>query len=137
MRLLIALCFGLSLVACADDVVPESLAAANLPQKDWSPEQQKLAAKITLKRTYQINAVLETAAKKGDAQLAVVAYNSSMDDFGAFINAGMYPALGQPYRNCTLMLQNQAEAAKAVASGGPLVTDRVDAARSACRSDIG
>lgn len=126
------------LAACGEsERVPGSLQELNLPAERWSADQQRLAAKVVLHRSYMMDTALETAAKKGDTQLANVAFNSALDDFSIWHRAGMYADLGRPYRNCMLMLQNQVDAAKQVMGGGRLATDRIDAARNACRSDIG
>ena len=117
--------------------LPASIAEANLPKTGWTPEQQKLVAKITLRRSYQIATALESAVNKGDMQLAGVGLYSALDDVTAFYSAGMYADIGKPYRNCILMLQNQVEAAQRVTQGGKYMPEQTEAARSACLSEIG
>lgn len=136
-KLALAIGAAVMVVACSEsEKLPTSLQELNLPKEKWSAGQQKIAAKVVLSRSYMLNTALESAVKKGDVQLAAVAYSSALDDFAIWHAAGMYADLGRPYRNCMLMLQNQVDAAQAVLKGGALETGRVDATRKACRSEI-
>lgn len=133
-RITLLLCVLFS--ACGEKV-PVSLAELKLPARNWSAEQQKLAAKVVLQRSYVMEATLEKAAIDGDAPLANAAYMSALNDFGIWHAAEMYADLEKPYRHCMLMIQNEVDAADQLTKGAPLNTSQIGSARTGCKAAIG
>jgi hypothetical protein len=133
--LLVVVLIGLALVGCGENE-PATLKQAGISDKQWSGDDARLAAKITVNTLQRIDQVIADADKRGDA----TAVFQTLDELTAIMRGWNdqqdNTEVGR-FRNCVLAGTHAIDGAASVGQGGHYVSrDRFSAALDACKSAI-
>lgn len=114
------------------DQVPASISTAGLLGKAWSPDDVKLAARITASNLRNMDSVLVDADRRGDAAAAITLLDPTTEVLRAWGDQKENPFVNQ-YGNCILAAAHLTDGVLAVSQGGRYLTrDRYKAALDAC-----